>query len=112
MREIKTMTKEQKEELVKMDWREVIIKRKQMRDKTRQKPQTRMSGGSPDDAKRMRMGRKDSLDNVFEEEMDDLAEMTRGDLYEVAIRKLNNMSKEELIKILEMTQGNLMEAKI
>ena len=49
-----------------MDWREIIIKRKQMRDKSRQKPQTRMAGGSPDDAKRMRMGRKDSLDNVFE----------------------------------------------
>jgi len=112
MREIKTMTKEQKEELVKMDWREVIIKRKQMRDKTRQKPPTRIAGGSPDDAKRMRMGRKDSLDNVFQGEMDDLAERTRGDLYEAAAHKLIDMSKEELIKILQMTQGNLREAKI
>ena len=94
-----------------MNWREVILKNMQDR-RQRKKPPTRIAGGSPDDAKRMRMGRKDSLDNVFEEEMDDLAEMTRGDLYEVAIRKLNNMSKEELIKILEMTQGNLMEAKI
>jgi len=112
MREIKTMTKEQKEELVKMDWREIIIKRKQMRDKSRQKPQTRLAGGSPDDAKRMRMGRKDSLDNVFEGEMDDLAEMTRGDLMDAVMDKIGQMSKEELMQILESTQGNLMEATV
>ena len=44
--------------------------------------------------------------------MDDLAEMTRADLYEAAALKLMDMPKEQLIKILEMTQGNLMEAKI
>ena len=77
-----------------MDWREVIIKRKQMRDKTRQKPQIRMSGGSPDDAKRMRMGRKDSLDNVFQGEMDDLAEDDkRRFTYEAAAHKLRRYVK-------------------
>ena len=30
-----------------MDWREVISKRKQIKDKSRQKPQTRMAGGKP-----------------------------------------------------------------
>lgn len=112
MQEIRTMIKEPKEELVKMDWRELIIKRKQIKDKTRQKPQTRMSGGSSDDAKKIRMGRKDSLDNVFEGEMDDLAEMTRGDLMEAVMDKIGQMSREELIQILESTQGNLMEATV
>lgn len=106
------MIKEPKEELDKMDWRELIIKRKQVQDKSRQKPQTRMSGGSPDDSKKIRMGRKDSLDNVFEGEMDDLAEMTRGDLMEAVMDKIGQMSREELIQILESTQGNLMEATV
>ena len=111
MREIKTMTKEQKEELVKMDWRELISKRKQIKDKTRQKPQTRMAGGSPSMKPR---GRTDepTFDAIFGEELDELAEMTREDLMDAVMDKIGQMSKEELIQILESTQGNLMEATV
>jgi hypothetical protein len=105
------MTKEQKGELDKMDWRELISKRKQIKDKTRQKPQTRMAGGKPSITP---VGRTDepSFDSMFGERLDNLAEMTREDLVEVVTEKIYQMSKEELIQILESTQGNLMEATI
>ena len=91
-----------------MNWRELISKRKQMRDKTRQKPQTRMSGGSPD-AKRMRMEPEGSLEDIFEEDMSELAEMTRTDIMDMVMEKINQMSKEELIDMLERTEGQLGE---
>ena len=105
------MTEEQKGELVKMNWRELISKRKQIRDKSRQKPQIRMSGGTPSITP---VGRTDepSFDSMFGERLDNLAEMTREDLVDVVTEKIYQMSKEELIKILESTQGNLMEARI
>ena len=94
-----------------MDWRELISKRKQIRDKSRQKPQTRMSGGTPSITP---VGRTDdpSFDSMFGERLDNLAEMTREDLVDAITEKIYRMSKEELIEILERTQGNLMEAKI
>ena len=103
------LIQEQKEELVNMDWRELISKRKQIKDKSRQKPQIRMAGGSPSLEPR---GRTDSLDNVFDEEMEDLTEMTREDLMNVIMDKIGKMSKKELIQILERTQGNITEAII
>tara|TARA_R100000482_G_scaffold110744_1_gene53081 strand:+ start:259 stop:576 length:318 start_codon:yes stop_codon:yes gene_type:complete len=105
------MTEEQKGELVKMNWRELISKRKQIRDKSRQKPQTRMSGGTPSITP---VGRTDepTFDSMFGERLDELAEMTREDLMDAVMDKIGQMSKEELIQILETTQGNLMEAKI
>ena len=94
-----------------MNWRELISKRKQIRDKSRQKPQTRMSGGTPSITP---VGRTDepSFDSMFGERLDNLAEMTREDLVDAITEKIYRMSKEELIEILERTQGNLMEAKI
>tara|TARA_R100000805_G_C3624373_1_gene131448 strand:+ start:462 stop:746 length:285 start_codon:yes stop_codon:yes gene_type:complete len=94
-----------------MNWRELISKRKQIRDKSRQKPQTRMSGGKPSITP---VGRTDdpSFDSMFGERLDNLAEMTREDLVDAITEKIYRMSKEELIEILERTQGNLMEAKI
>lgn len=89
-----------------MNWKELIIKRKQIKDKSRQKPQTRMSGGIPDISPK---GRTDSLDAVFEGEMDDLAEMTRIDIMDMVMERIGSMSKEELIGILERTQGTLGE---
>jgi hypothetical protein len=111
MLEIKTMTKEQKEELVKMDWRELISKRKQIKDKTRQKPQTRVAGGKPSLSPK---GRTDepTFDAMFGEELDELAEMTREDLMDAVMDKIGQMSRKELIQILESTQGNLMEATV
>lgn len=104
------MTKEQKGELVKMDWREVILKNMQDRRK-RKKPQTRISGGKPNITP---IGRTDEpvFDSMFGERLDDLAEMTREDLVDIVTEKIYRMSKEELIEILERTQGNLMEATI
>ena len=104
------MTEEQKGELVKMDWREVILKNMQDR-RQRKKPQTRIAGGKPNITP---MGRTDepSFDSMFGERLDDLAEMTREDLVDAITEKIYRMSKEELIEILERTQGNLMEAKI
>ena len=93
-----------------MDWREVILKNMQDR-RQRKKPQTRIAGGKPSITP---MGRTDEpeFDSMFEERMDNLAEMTREDLVDVVTEKIYRMSKEELIEILERTQGNLMEAKI
>ena len=104
------MTEEQKGELVKMDWREVILKNMQDR-RQRKKPQTRIAGGKPNITP---MGRTDepSFDSMFGERLDNLAEMTREDLVDAITEKIYRMSKEELIEILERTQGNLMEAKI
>ena len=94
-----------------MDWRELISKRKQIKDRSRQKPQTRMAGGSPSVKP---TGRTDepTFDAVFGEELDELAEMTREDLMDTVMDKIGQMSREELIGILESTQGNLMEARI
>ena len=105
------MTEEQKEELVKMDWRELISKRKQIKDKSRQKPQTRMAGGSPSVKP---IGRTDepTFDAVFGEELDELAEMTRTDIMDMVMERIGQMSKKELIDMLERTQGNLMEERI
>jgi len=100
------LIQEQKEELVNMDWRELISKRKQIKDKSRQKPQTRMAGGSPSLEPR---GRTDSLDNVFDEDMRELAEMTRTDIMDMVMERVNQMSKQELIDMLERTEGQLGE---
>ena len=86
MRETKTMTKERKEELVKMDWREVITKRKQIRDKSRQKPQTRMAGGNPQDSGK---GRSGSIMDMEEDQLErqELANATREDLMDKVMDK-------------------------
>tara|TARA_A200000159_G_C7337751_1_gene345829 strand:+ start:4007 stop:4321 length:315 start_codon:yes stop_codon:yes gene_type:complete len=104
------MTEEQKEELVKMDWREVILKNMQDR-RQRKKPPIKIAGGKPSIAP---VGRTDELefDSMFGEELDELAEMTREDLMDAVMDKIGQMSREELIQILESTQGNLMEATI
>jgi hypothetical protein len=96
-----------KGELVKMDWREVVLKNMQDRRK-RKKPQTRIAGGSPD-AKRMRMEPEGSLEDIFEEDMSELAEMTRIDLMNMVMDKIGQMSKKELIDMLERTEGQLGE---
>jgi hypothetical protein len=98
---------EQKEELVNMDWRELISKRKQIKDRSRQKPQTRMAGGTPVDAKRKKIEPKGSLGDIFEEDMSELAEMTRTDIMDMAMERINQMSKQELIDMLERTEGQL-----
>ena len=91
-----------------MNWKEVVLKNMQGK-RNRKKPQTRISGGSPDDAKRMRMEPEGSLEDIFEEDISELAEMTRTDIMDMVMDKINRMSKEELIDMLERTEGKLEE---
>jgi len=118
MREIKIMTKEQKEGLVKMDWREVIIKRKQIKDRSRQKPQTRMAGGSkPSQSNEQYLehySNKDEteLDEHADNEMDRLANMTREDLEDKVLELIDGLSKEELLELLESSLGDIVVQSI
>jgi hypothetical protein len=100
------MTKERKEGLVNMDWREVIIKRKQIKDKTRQKPQIRMAGGNPQDTGK---GRKGSIFDMEEDrlEREELANATRQDLIDKVMDLINSYSEEQLMMLLMGTQGNI-----
>jgi len=116
------LTEEQREELVKMSW-ENIIKQRDRKGKLdrrgkinekvssgRFKPikQTRLAGGNPSSDMNPR-GRMDNMDSMFDEEMSNLAEMTRTDLMDVVMERIGEMSKDELISILERTQGSLEE---
>lgn len=102
------MTKELKEELVKMDWREVIAKRKQIKDKSRQKPQTRMAGGNPN-----LTPRKERTGSPFDETDEDknermlLASATREDLMDKVMDMIGSMSEDELIDLLMTSQGEV-----
>lgn len=100
------MTKEQKEELVNMDWREVIIKRKQFRDRGRQKTQTRIAGGNPQDTGK---GREGSIFDMEEDrlEREKLASATREDLMDKVMDLIGSYSEEQLIELLIGTQGNI-----
>ena len=107
------MTKEQKEGLVKMDWREVIIKRKQLKDRSRQKPQTRVAGGSkPSQSNEQYLqhySNKDEtdLDEYADDEMDRLANMTREDLEDKVLEMIDGFSKEQLLELLESSLGDI-----
>jgi len=124
MREIKILTEELKGESVKMNNWETILKaardrkgklgrgkeipEKVLSNRVKRPTQTRMKGGNPM-ADINPKGRTDSLDLVFEEDMSNLAEMTRGDLIDRAVDYIRSLSKEQIIAILERTQGTLEE---
>lgn len=116
------LTEEQREELVKVSW-ENIIKQRDRKGKLdrpgkineRVSPgrfksvkQTRVAGGNPSSDMSPR-GRMDSLDLVYEDDLSELAEMTREDVMDAVMDRIGQMSKEELIAILERTQGSLEE---
>ena len=82
------------------------IPEKVLSNRVKRPTQTRMKGGNPAADLNPR-GRMDSLDLVFEEDMSNLAEMTRKDLLEMAERHIKSLSKEQLIDILERTEGTL-----
>jgi len=97
-----------------MDWREVITKRKQIRDRGRQKPQTRMAGGSrPSQANEQYLqnysNRDDSLDDVEEDrlEREELANATREDLMDKVMDLIGSYSEEQMIELLIGSQGNI-----
>tara|TARA_R100000734_G_scaffold17495_1_gene13830 strand:- start:746 stop:1051 length:306 start_codon:yes stop_codon:yes gene_type:complete len=75
------------------------------RSPERRKPPVKIAGGKPSPS----MGRTDDLDSVFEEDMSNLAEMTRSDLIDKAVDYIKSLSKEQIISILERTQGTLEE---
>jgi hypothetical protein len=102
------LIQELREELVNMDWREIITKDMQSK-RSRKKPQTRIAGGTPVDAKRKRIETEGSLEDIFEEDMSELAEMTRTDIMDMVMERVNQMSKQELIDMLERTEGQLGE---
>jgi len=118
------MTTEPKGGLVKMDnWENILkaardrkgklgggkeIPEKVLSNKVKRPVQTRMKGGNPAADLNPR-GRMDSLDVVFEEDMSNLAEMTREDLIDRAVNYIQSLSKEQIIAILERTQGTLEE---
>jgi hypothetical protein len=124
MQVIKTMTTEPKGELIKMNnWENILkavrdrkgklgggkeIPEKVLSNKVKRPTQTRMKGGNPIADLNPR-GRVDSLDMVFEEDMSNLAEMTREDLIDRATNYIKSLSKEQIIAILERTQGTLEE---
>ena len=95
------MIKELKEGLVKMDWREIIIKRED-----RKKPQTRMAGGNPQDTGK---GRKGSIFDMEEDrtERQELANATREDLMDKVMDMIGSMSEDELIDLLMTSQGEV-----
>jgi hypothetical protein len=102
-----------------MDWREVIIKRKQIKDKSRQKPQTRMSGGSrPSQASEQYLqsysNRDDSLDDVEEDRLErqELLNATREDLIDKIMDVIGSYNDEQLMELLLGTQGNIDVAAI
>ena len=102
------MTKEQKEELVKMDWREVITKRKQIKDKSRQKPQTRMAGGKPNlTPSKERTGSPFDETDEDRKERQELANATRSDLMDKVMDLIGSYSEEQLIDLLIGTQGDI-----
>ncbi len=84
------------------------IPEKVLSNRIKRPTQTRMKGGNPMDDINPK-GRTDSLDLVFEEDMSNLAEMTRGDLIDRAVDYIKSLSKEQIIAILERTQGTLEE---
>jgi len=84
------------------------IPEKVLSNKVKRPTQTRMKGGNPIADLNPR-GRVDSLDMVFEEDMSNLAEMTREDLIDRATNYIKSLSKEQIIAILERTQGTLEE---
>jgi len=102
------MTKEPKEELVKMDWREVITKRKQIKDKSRQKPQTRMAGGNPNQ-KPLKGSRTGSIFDMEEDRLErqELANSTREDLMDKVMDLIGSYSEEQMIDLLIGSQGNI-----
>tara|TARA_R100001015_G_C4630966_1_gene193057 strand:+ start:554 stop:859 length:306 start_codon:yes stop_codon:yes gene_type:complete len=71
----------------------------------RRKPPVKIAGGKPSPS----MGESGDLDTMFDEDMANLAEMTRKDLFPMVIKRISKMSKEELLAILERTQGSLEE---
>tara|TARA_R100000951_G_scaffold116804_1_gene131256 strand:+ start:2206 stop:2526 length:321 start_codon:yes stop_codon:yes gene_type:complete len=95
------MTKEQKEELVKMDWREVI------KSETRKKPQTRIAGGNPQDTGKGR--RRGSIMDMDEDrkERQELVNATREDLIDKIMDVIGSYSDEQLMELLLGTQGNI-----
>ena len=101
-----------------MDWREVIIKRKQIKDRSRQKPQTRMAGGSkPSQSNEQYLehySNKDEtdLDEYADDEMDRLANMTREDLEDKVLELIDGLSKEELLELLESSLGDIVVQSI
>jgi len=118
------MTEEQKEELVEVNnWENILkaardrkgklgrgkeIPEKVLSNRVKRPTQTRIKGGNPAADLNPR-GRMDDLDSMFDEEMSDLAEMTRTDLMDMVMERIGEMSKDELISILERTQGTLEE---
>ena len=94
------MTKEQKEELVNMDWRTII-------KEERKKPQTRIAGGNPNDKPK---GRKRGTIMDMEEdraERQELANATREDLMDKVMDLIGSYSAEQLIDLLIGTQGDI-----
>lgn len=71
----------------------------------RRKPPVKIAGGKPSPS----AGKTGDLDSIFDEDMANLAEMTRKDLFPMVIKRISKMSKEELLAILERTQGSLEE---
>ena len=105
------MTKEQKEELVKMTWEKVLKESRKDRNRNvfsqRIKDdvrRTKLVGGGTDEDKfgRIKDVKEESLDDDSYEK--ELAEMTRDDLLDAFIDAL---SQEELIGILVKTQGDI-----
>jgi hypothetical protein len=107
------MTKEQKEELVKMTWEKVLKESRKDRNRNvfSQRTQddvrrTKLVGGKDED----KFGR---IQDVKEESLDDdsyekeLAEMTRDDLLDAFIDAIDELSQDELIAILVKTQGDI-----
>ena len=97
------MIKELKEGLVKMDWREIIIKRED-----RKKPQTRIAGGNPNE-KPMKGRRRGSIFDMEEDktERQELANATREDLMDKVMDLIGSYSEEQLIDLLIGTQGDI-----
>jgi|TARA_R110000744_G_scaffold25377_1_gene62992 hypothetical protein len=80
---------------------------------------TRIAGGTPEkweydtkNIKRKIGGKTESLDDVFDEDMDELAEMTREDLMNAVMDKIGQMSKKELLMLLEEHKDKLSEVKV
>ena len=94
------MTKEQKEELVNMDWRTII-------KEERKKPQTRIAGGNPNDKPK---GRKRGTIMDMEEdraERQELANATREDLMDKVMDMIGSMSEDALIDLLMTSLGEV-----
>ena len=98
-----------------MDWREIINKKKQLKDKSRQKPQTRVAGGSrPSQVNEQYLqhhsNRDDSdLDDMEEDrlEREELLNATRSDLMDKLMELVGSYDDEQLMELLLGTQGNI-----